>query len=80
MEILVRVIPWTKKINVQAMGNDELTGKKIYKIKLTAKPINHEANKQLVEVLVKYFNTKKRFVEILKWDTSKLKKVKIVEN
>lgn len=80
MEILIKVIPWAKKIDVQAIGNDELTGKKIYKIKLTAKPINHEANKQLVEVLVKYFNTKKRFIEILKWNTSKFKTVKIVEN
>ena len=59
---------------------DELTGKNIYKIKLTAKPINHQANNQLIEVLEKYFNTKKRFISITRGGTSKLKSIKIVEN
>jgi len=80
MEILVKVIPWSKKIKIISFWKDELTGKSIYKVKLTAKPINNQANKQLIEVLEKYFNTKKRFISITRGDTSKLKSVKIVEN
>ena len=80
MEILVKVIPWSKKIEIIQLWKDLLTNKDVYKVKLTAKPVNNQANKQLVDVLVKYFNTKKRFVVIDKWNTSKLKLIKIVEN
>lgn len=80
MEILVKVIPWSKKIEVEEIWKDLLSNLPIYKIKLTAKPVNNQANKQLIDVLVNYFNTKKRFIEILKWDTSRLKKVRILED
>ncbi len=80
MEILVKVIPSSKKIDVIYEWKDSFTNKDIYRIKLTAKPINNEANKQLIKVLEKYFHIKKRFISILKWDNSKLKYVKIVEN
>ena len=80
MEFLVHVIPWSKQILVQEDGKDLLTNRIIYKIKLTAKPINWEANKQLIEVISDYFKVKKRFINIDKWATSRLKLVKIVEN
>jgi len=80
MEILVKVIPWSKKIDVIFLWKDKLTNKDIYKIKLTAKAINNQANKQLIEVLEKYFKTKRRYINILKWDTNKFKLLKIVEN
>ena len=80
MEILVKVIPWSKKIEIIQLWKDLLTNKDVYKVKLTAKPVNNQANKQLIDVLVKHFNTKKRFIFIDKWNTSKLKLIKIVEN
>jgi uncharacterized protein YggU (UPF0235/DUF167 family) len=78
MEILVKVIPWSRKIEVLKEWKDLLTWKDVYKIKLTAKPVNQEANKQLIQVIADYFKTKKRFVKIHKWTTSRLKLVKIL--
>ena len=77
MEFLVKVIPWSKKMDVQLEWKDLLTGRDIYKIKLTAKPIDGEANKQLIEVISKFFDVKRRFIHIDKWATSRLKLVKI---
>ena len=77
MEILVKVIPWSKKILVEKEWKDLLTERDIYRVKLTAKPINGEANKQLEEVLAKFFKVKKRFIVIDKWTTSRLKLVKM---
>ena len=77
MEILIQVVPGSKKISVEEQWKDLLTNRTIYKVKLTAKPINGEANKQLLEVLSDFFKVKKRFIEIDKWATSRLKLVKI---
>ena len=77
MEILVKVVPGSKKIQVQLEWEDLLTWRKIYKVNLTAKPIKWEANKQLQEVLADFFWVKKRFVEIDKGATSRLKLVRI---
>ena len=79
MEILVQVVPWSKKISVEENGKDILTWRTIYRVKLTAKPVNGQANKQLQEVLADYFKVKKRFVEIDKGATSRLKLVKITK-
>ncbi len=77
MEILVHVVPWSKKIKVSQEGKDLLTNRPIYKINLTAKPVNGEANKQLIEVVADYFKVKKRFVNLEKGNTSRLKLIKI---
>jgi len=77
MEFLVHVIPWSKQILVKEDGRDLLTNRVIYKIKLTAKPINWQANKQLIDVIADFFKVKKRFIKIDKWTTSRLKLVKI---
>ena len=77
MEILIKVIPWSKKIQVKEEWQDLLTWRTIYKVNLTAKPINWEANKQLIEVLADFFKTKKRFINLDKWATSRLKLVRI---
>ena len=79
IEILVQVVPGSKKISVEESWKDLLTWRTIYKVKLTAKPINWQANKQLQEVLADFFWVKKRFVEIDKWATSRLKLVKILD-
>jgi len=77
MEFLVKIIPWAKNIDIKLEWEDLLTSRKIYRIKLTAKPINWEANKQLMTVLSDFFNVKKRFIEIEKWRNTRLKLVKI---
>jgi len=64
-------------MDVHLEWKDLLTDRDIYKIKLIAKPIDGEANKQLIEVIGEFFNVKKRFIHIDKWATSRLKLVKI---
>jgi len=73
MEILVNIIPWAKKILVKEEWKDLLTWRPIYKIKLTAKPIDWEANKQLIEILTDFFKVKRRFIHLDKWQTSRTK-------
>ncbi len=77
MDILVRVIPWSKKIKIEKEWKDLLSWIEIYKVNLTAKPINWEANKQLIKVISEFFWIKKRFVSIYKWETNKVKLLKI---
>lgn len=77
MEILVKVIPWSKKIDITYEWKDIIFNKDVYKIKLTAKPVNNDANKQLIEVLEKYFKIKKRFITIKQGKTSRIKIIQI---
>jgi uncharacterized protein YggU (UPF0235/DUF167 family) len=77
MEILVKVVPGSKKIQVAHEWKDLLTWRDIYKINLTAKPVNNQANKQLLEVIAEYFWVKKRFVSLDKGASSRLKLVRI---
>jgi len=79
MEILVKVVPWSKKIQITKEWKDLLSWKEIYKVNLTAKPIKGSANEQLQEVLANYFWVKKRFVKLVKWSTNRLKLVCIEE-
>lgn len=68
----------TKTITVEVKTNsrdikiDEITDK-VFKIKLTATPIDGKANKQLIEVLAKYFNISKSQIVIKSGKTSKTK-------
>lgn len=79
MEILVKVIPNSKNIEIFEEWNDLLTNRAVYRVKLTAKPVDNQANIQLIGTISEYFNVKKRFVRIVKWENSKSKLIKIVE-
>lgn len=57
MNIMVKVVPFAKTVRVKKI----LGGLKVW---LTAKPVEGEANKQLIEVLSEYFNVPKSTISI----------------
>jgi len=57
MKIMVKVVPSAKTVRVEKI----LGGLKVH---LTAKPIDGEANKQLVEVLSEYLDVPKNTISI----------------
>jgi len=75
MIINVSVVPWSKqeKIDLQK----DLMWNEIYKIWLKAKPIDGEANKNLIQILSIYFNVAKKDIIILKWGNWRLKTIEI---
>ncbi len=77
MKILVQAKPWSKKIEIKYIWKDLLTDLDIYSIKLIAKPIKWEANKQLIEILSDYFKVSKSNIKILKWNSTKYKLIEI---
>lgn len=66
MKFKVRVIPNSKKQKVEKKDN-------MIKVHLTSKPIKGKANKELIEILAKYFKTKKSNVKISSGLTSQYK-------
>ncbi|MBU1121383.1 MAG: DUF167 domain-containing protein [Candidatus Omnitrophota bacterium] len=72
MIINVKVIPRAKKQRVQET-DDEL------KVYLNEPAQDGKANKKLIEVLAKFFNTKKSNIEILKGLKSRQKIIQISE-
>jgi len=75
MIINVSVVPWAKqeKIDIQK----DLMWNEIYKIWLNAKPINGEANKNLIQILSDHFKVAKKDVKILKGGNWRLKTIEI---
>ncbi len=69
--IQVKVEPRSSKAQVAGVLGEQL------KVKLTSPPVDGAANKQLIEVLSKYFGIKKRAIKIIRGQTSKTKVVEI---
>ncbi|NOX21084.1 MAG: YggU family protein [Nitrospirae bacterium] len=69
--INVKVEPRSSKAVVSGLLGDQL------KVKLTSAPVDGAANKQLIEVLARFFGVKKKAVRIIKGQTSKTKVVEI---
>ncbi len=67
----VKVEPRSSRAQVAGLLGEQL------KVKLTSPPVEGAANKQLVEVLAKFFGVKKTAVNILKGQSSKNKVVEI---
>ena len=70
MRIKLRVVPNAKKVEVKEE-------KDFFKIKLKSKPEGGKANKELIEVLSKYFKIPKSKVKIVSGLTSHKKIVEI---
>jgi len=49
----------------------------ILKVKVTSAPEGGKANKQVIELISRYFNVKKSSVKIIKGETSSLKLIEI---
>ncbi len=75
MIINVSLVPWSKheKIDIQ----QDLMWNEIYKIWLKAKPIDGEANKNLIQILSNYFKIAKKDIIILKGNNGRLKTIEI---
>ncbi len=73
MRIKVKVITNAKEDKV-------LEEKGRYKVYLNTVPVRGKANKALIEILAKYFHTKKGNIRIVKGERSKEKSLEIVNN
>jgi len=72
MRIYVRVNPRSSKNEVIKISEGD------YKVKLTAPPVDGEANAMLIKVLAKHFNVSKSQVIIVGGKTAKIKIVDIL--
>lgn len=67
MRIYVKVIPRSSKNLVQKISDGE------YKVKITAAPVNNQANEMLAKVLADYFNVSRSSINIVGGKTAKTK-------
>ncbi len=67
----VKVEPRASRTEVVGLHGDAL------KVKLTSPPVEGRANRQLIEILSKYFGLKKRQIELVGGSTSRMKTVLI---
>lgn len=73
MRIYVKVSPRSSKNEVIKLSDGE------YKVKLTAPPVDGQANELLVEILSKYFKVSKSRISIVGGKTAKIKIVDVAE-
>jgi uncharacterized protein (TIGR00251 family) len=66
-KITVEVKPNSKEVVVEKISD------LVYKVRLSATPVDGQANDQLIKVLSKYFNISKSQVEIKSGKTSRTK-------
>jgi len=71
MRIYVKVLPRSSRNSVEKISEGE------FKVKLTAPPVDGEANKMLIEILADYFSVPKSSVEIVGGKSAKTKIVDI---
>lgn len=71
MRIYVRAIPRSSRNEVKEIGENE------YRVKVTAPPVDGEANKMVLKVLAKHFNVSKSSLEIIGGKTAKVKIIDI---
>ena len=70
MEIQVKVVPRAKQNKVKKDGQ-------IYKVYLTAPPVDNKANQLLLEVLAEFFDVPKGKVSIIRGHSSRQKLIRI---
>lgn len=70
MRIKIRVIPRSSRNQIIKEDN-------FFKIKLTAPPVDGEANKKLIELLSKEFDTPKSKIKIVKGEKGKDKIIEL---
>jgi len=71
MRIYVKVSPRSAKNEVVKISAGE------YKVKITAPPVDGQANKMLIKVLADYFNIAKSSINIVGGKSAKIKMVDI---
>jgi uncharacterized protein (TIGR00251 family) len=71
MRIYVRVIARSSKNEIQKIAEND------YRAKVTAPPVDGEANEMLIKLLAKYFNTAKNNIIIVGGKSAKIKIIDI---
>lgn len=71
MRIYVKVIPRASQNEILKISEGE------YKARITAPPVDGEANKKLIELMADYFGVAKSSVKILSGKTAKIKLLEI---
>jgi uncharacterized protein len=71
MRIYVKVIPRSSMNKIEKISEGE------YKVKLTAPPVDGQANEMLIKILAEYFGVPKNSVEIVGGKSAKTKIVDI---
>ncbi len=71
MRVYVKVLPRSSRNEVQKISEGE------YKVKLTAPPVDGQANELLIKLMADYFNVAKSSVKILSGKTAKIKLLEI---
>ena len=64
MRIHVHVVPGSKKQSVEKQGTN-IYGHEVYKVKISEKPIDGEANKGLIIALSKHFDVPVRNISVI---------------
>lgn len=72
MRVYIKVIPRSSVNKVEKISEGE------YKVKITAPPVDGEANKKLVEVLADYFDVSKSQVNIVGGKSARVKIIDIL--
>jgi len=72
VRMYVKVSPRSAKNEITKISEGE------YKVKLTAAPVDNQANLMLKEVLAKYFNVPKSSLKIIAGKTAKTKLIEII--
>ncbi len=76
MKIHVQVVPLSKVQSIEELWLD-MFWLRMFKVKLKAKPVDWDANKELIDSLSVHFDTIKKNIKILTWHTSKNKLIEI---
>jgi uncharacterized protein (TIGR00251 family) len=71
MRIYVKVLPRSSKNEIQKSSEGE------YRVKLTAPPVDNQANEMLIKLMADYFAVAKSSVKILSGKTAKIKLLEI---
>lgn len=71
MRIYVKVLPRSSRNAVQKISEGE------YKVKLTAPPVDNQANEMLIKLMADHFGVAKNSVKILSGKTAKIKLLEI---
>lgn len=73
MRIYIKASPRSSKNEVLQISEGE------YKVKLTATPVDGQANIMLIEVLAKYFKIPKKIIKIVGGKSAKTKIIDIID-
>jgi uncharacterized protein YggU (UPF0235/DUF167 family) len=65
MDLLIELTPYAKSNSFAYQGTD-LYGRPIYKCRLTAKPVDGQANRALIEFLSEEFGLPKRHITLIR--------------